>query len=742
MLLGNLSLSLALVFALFSATCFLRSARGDEKLLNLGRGAYCAFLFFSVLASAYLMYLFLAHRFEVAYVYGYSSSAEPFFYLVSGFWAGQEGSFLLWLFFGSLLGVLLISGRRKSALRTEESEIREGHVMFFYLLVQIFLLALLLKQSPFSLLPEVPPDGRGLNPLLRDFWMVIHPPVVFVGYAALAIPFAYAMSALTANQYRNWVRLTLPWAGFSCLTLGAGIFIGAYWAYTELGWGGYWGWDPVENASLVPWILSVAMIHGLVLERTRRIFRRTNLLLAILCFLLVIYATFLVRSGVLGDFSVHSFADLGITGYLLIFMIFFLLLSMGLYLARLSGIPRTKTSERILTTEFALFIGIILFSLSALLILLGISSPIISRIFGPASNVSIPYYVRTQLPLAILVCLGLGAVPFLGWKGSGLGEFIKNIRTALVAAIVLTILALVFGVRSSVHLICIFTALLALMSNLIVLVQRSTGRWSLFGGFLTHVGAGMLIVGIVTSSGYDTSEKINLPQGQTEEAFGYQFTYLGLESGSRSDRDALKIQVQKGGSSFLAKPKFYYSEYNQGIMRTPHIKINLLYDLYLSPLEHSQGEEADRNLFQITKGETLEREGYEITFMGFDMGSHAEAGQISVGAVLDVEKDGEKATLTPNQVMGGIEEGQIKRMVHLPGGEDHLVLERIDADRKMVALRLILEEEKTSEDLLVLSVEKKPLINLFWLGTVLLMLGLAVATYRRAKESRERPKES
>ena len=733
--LGNLSLSLALVFALLSATCFLRSARGDEKLLNLGRGAYFTFLFFTVFASGYLMYLFLAHRFEVEYVYGYSSSAEPFFYLVSGFWAGQEGSFLLWLFLGSLLGVFLMSGKRRPALYAKESGIREGHVMFFYLLVQVFLLVLLLKQSPFALLPEVPPDGRGLNPLLRDFWMVIHPPVVFVGYAALAIPFAYAMSALTANNYKGWVKLTLPWAGFSCLTLGAGIFIGAYWAYKVLGWGGYWGWDPVENASLVPWLLSVAMIHGLILERTRRIFRRTNLLLAILCFLLVVYATFLVRSGVLGDFSVHSFADLGITGYLLIFMVFFLFLSIGLYLVRLPGIPRTKTSERILTTEFALFIGIILFSLSALLILLGISSPIISRIFGPASNVSIPYYVRTQLPLAILVCLGLGTVPFLRWKGSGFGEFIKKIRPSLLAAVVLTMLAFVFGVRSPVHLVCILAALLALFSNLLVLVQRSKGGWKLIGGFLTHVGAGMLIVGIVYSSGYDRSEKINLPYGQTEEAFGYQFSYLGPENGSQSNQDALKIRVQKGGNSFLAKPKFYYSEYNQGIMRTPHIKINLLYDLYLSPLEHSQGEEAEGRLFSLGKGETAEKDGYTITFVDFEVGSHAQTGQISAGAILDVEKDGEKATLIPTQVMGGIEEGQIKRMVHLPGGEDHLVLEKIDADRKMVALRLVLEEERTSEDLLVLSVEKKPLINLFWLGTILVMLGLTIAAMRRFKES-------
>jgi cytochrome c-type biogenesis protein CcmF len=737
MLLGNLSLGLALVSALFSAAIFLRGAGGDEKLLRIGRKAYYAFMLFTVVASTYLMYLFFAHRFGVEYVYNYSSSAEPFFYLVSGFWAGQEGSFLLWLFLGSLLGVFIMSGKGKSALYSKGSGIREGHVMFFFLLVQIFLLVLLLKKSPFSLLPEIPPEGKGLNPLLKDFWMVIHPPVVFVGYAALAVPFAYALSALSANKYEDWVKLTLPWAGFSCLSLGAGIFIGAYWAYKVLGWGGYWGWDPVENASLVPWILSVAMIHGLILERTKRIFRRTNLLLAILCFLLVVYATFLVRSGVLGDFSVHSFADLGITGYLLIFMIFFLFLSFGLYLVRLSHIPLTKTSEKILTSEFALFISIILFALSALLILLGTSSPLISRIFGPPSNVGIPYYVRTQLPLAILVCLALGAAPFLGWRGSGLSEFMKDVRVSLLATIVLTTLAFIFGVRSPVYLICIFTALFALVSNLLVLARRSRGGWKLIGGFLAHVGAGMLVVGIITSSGYDRSEKINLPKGQAEEALGYQFTYLGTESRSPGDQDALKIKVQKGDRSFMAKPKFYFSEYNQGIMRTPHIKINPLYDLYLSPLEHGQGD-AEEDLFQIHKGEAIEKEGYVIRFIDFDLGSHSQAGQMSVGAILEVERDGEKVSLTPTMVMGGTEEDQIKRMVHLPGGADHLVLEKIDADRKIVTLSLVLEEEKTSEDLLVLSVGRKPLINLFWLGTILVMLGLTIATARRIKEVNSR----
>jgi cytochrome c-type biogenesis protein CcmF len=610
MLLGDLSLSLALVFALASAIFFLRGARGDEKLLNIGRKTYYAFFFFSFLASATLIYLFLAHRFQVEYVYDHSSLTEPFYYLISAFWAGQEGSLLLWLFLGSLLGIFVMSRRRRPTPAPNDSGIYEGYVMFFYVLIQIFFLAVLLKKSPFSLLPEAPADGKGLNPLLKDFWMVIHPPVIFVGYAALAAPFVHALAALVKNGYEGWTRFALPWAGFSCLSLGAGIFIGAYWAYKVLGWGGYWGWDPVENVSLVPWLLSIALIHGLILEKTQGVLRRTNLLLAILPFLLVIYATFLVRSGVLGEFSVHSFADLGLSAYLLTFLIFFAVLGLGLYLIRLSRIPRTETSKSILSGEFVVITSIVFLSFSALLILLGTSSPLITSIFGPASNVGTPYYVRTQIPLTILVLLLLGVVPFLSRRGLSLREFAESIRTPLVIAVLLTVLAFIFNVRSPVYLLCIFAGLLTFVGNSFALVKRSKGGLRFVGGFLTHVGVGIMLVGIVTSSGHDRSERINLSRNETGEAFGYRFTYLGMESSSLGEDGVLRIEVEKGEGRFVARPKYYFSEYNQGTMRTPHIKVNLLYDLYLTPLQHSQGEDKEGNLFQIRKGKTIEKRGH------------------------------------------------------------------------------------------------------------------------------------
>jgi cytochrome c-type biogenesis protein CcmF len=729
MLLGNLSLSLALLSALFSAFFFLMGGRGDEKLLEAGRRIYYLFFFFTFFASAYLLYLFLTHHFEVEYIYNHSSSDLPWFYLLSGFWAGQEGSFLLWLFLGGLLGIFIFSGRDKT-----KSDVYQGYTMFFYLLVQISLLVLLLKKSPFSLLPDFPPEGRGLHPLLQDFWMVIHPPVVFIGYAAVAIPFAYTLAALVKNRYEGWTRSVLPWVGFSCLSLGAGIFLGSYWAYKVLGWGGYWSWDPVENAPLIPWLLSIALMHGLLMEKTKGSMRRTNFLLAILPFLLILYGTFLVRSGVLEGFSVHSYAGLGISAYLMSFMIFFVLFSFGLLIFRLSNIRRVETTKNVLSSEFSMSVAIIFLCVSALLILLGTSSPLITSIFGPASNVDITFYVRTQIPLAIIVALVLGVVPFLSWNRTNWNELIKKISLPLLVAFLFTILAFILKVRFPIYLILMFVALLAFVSNLFLFIKKSKKGLKFAGGYLTHLGVGFLLMGILTSSGYSRSIKLNLPLNETKEAFGYKFTYLGTDRTSLSEKDALKVKVQKGDKNFIARPRFYYSEFTQGMLRHPHIKINPLNDLYLTPLKLSQGEGKEEPLFSLQKGETKNLKGYSIKFSDFDMTTHGKVDQVSVGAILEVERDNQKETLIPAITIGRTERDQDKNKVQLPGGGDYLILEKIDADRKMIDLSLTLGAEETSEDLLILNVSSKPLINLYWLGTVLILLGLVIATYRRTKE--------
>jgi cytochrome c-type biogenesis protein CcmF len=730
MLLGNLFLGLALLSAVFSALFFLKGARGNEKFLEVGRKVYYIFFFFVFLASAYLLYLFLTHNFRVEYVYSYSSSDLPWYYLVSGFWAGQEGSFLLWFFLGSLLGVFLLSGRDKTKL-----DIYRGYTMFFYLLVQIGLLVLLIKKSPFALLPNSPLEGRGLNPLLQDFWMVIHPPVVFVGYAAVAVPFAYALAALVKNRYEDWTRLVLPWVGFACLSLGAGIFLGSYWAYKVLGWGGYWGWDPVENASLIPWLTSIALLHGLLVEKNKGSLRRTNFILALLSFLLILYGTFLVRSGVLGEFSVHSFTDLGISAYLMWIMLFFTLFSLVLFVLRSSNIPQAETTKNILSREFLMLVGIILLCVSAVIILLGTSSPLITSVFGKASNVDLAFYIRTQLPLAIIVAFILGVVPFLSWRGLAGNEFIKMIWLPLALAFLLTVLAFILKVRSPIYLILIFVALLTFMGNLLIFFRKGNRGLKFIGGYLTHLGVGLMLIGILTSTGYSRSAKLTLPLNESKEAFGYKFTYTGIDSTSKDRKDALEVKVEKGDKNFVARPKFYYSEFTHGMLRHPSIKTNFLNDLYLAPLKFSKpGESEAESLLSLGKGETEKINGYDIKFVGFDMTTHNQVDQVTVGGILEVEKDDVKDTLVPVIAMGRTEGDQAKSEVQLPGGEDYLILKRIDADRKMIYFSLVLSAEETSGDLLILNVSKKPLINLFWLGTIVILLGLIIATYRRSKE--------
>ena len=297
--------------------------------LLLARRLYYAFTFSVILASVLLMSRLLTHDFRLSYVSSYSGRDLPFYYLFSTFWAGQEGSFLLWLFWGSIIGLFVLRSAKE----------QESPVMIVYVASFIGIVAILVKQSPFRFLGQIPPDGQGLNPLLQDPWMVIHPPVMFSGFASLSVPFAFAIAALWSKRWDGWVVRAMPWALFTFVTLGTAILMGGYWAYKTLGWGGYWAWDPVENTSLVPWLATVALVHGMFLQKAREKHRKINIILAILAFCCILYGTFLTRSGVLADFSVHSFIDLGITGWLVGIIMVFLVGGLALLAFRWKEIP-------------------------------------------------------------------------------------------------------------------------------------------------------------------------------------------------------------------------------------------------------------------------------------------------------------------------------------------------------------------------------------------------------------------
>jgi cytochrome c-type biogenesis protein CcmF len=402
---GDLLLKLAFTLSLASAALFLPALRGKK---TFGAGwAFAAQALALVAAAGLLWHYFLAHRFDYEYVARYSSRALPPPLALSASWAGQEGSILLWATLGALLGLALLW---QPGTLTRPA-------MFFTSVSQFFLLLLLLVKSPFARSHIIPPDGQGLNPPLEDPWMVIHPPVLFVGYAALATPFALAAAALVRQEYREWNRMVWPWALFALVSLGAGIALGGVWAYKVLGWGGYWGWDPVENASLVPWLVVAALLHGLLIQRTTGALARTNLLLALLAWGTVLGGTYLTRSGVLQDFSVHSFTDAGLNAPLSAFLLGSLLLGAGLLLARWGSVEARAANWMSLSRESALWLGMITVLVLTGLVAFGTTVPLLTRLAGAPASVQARFYHLISVPLGIALVLRAKSyvIAVFGW---------------------------------------------------------------------------------------------------------------------------------------------------------------------------------------------------------------------------------------------------------------------------------------------------------------------------------------
>ncbi len=736
---------LALAATLFSAWYYFKAEIGSNETpgkaaqkissttsLKLARLGFWIMTFFVILASIELFYLLLTHQFQVEYVYRYSSSDLPLGLLLSAFWAGQEGSFLLWALFTALLGIVFLKTARQY----------EGWGMFFFNIVQGFFLLILIKASPFSLLPQAPAEGAGLNPLLQNFWMVIHPPILFLGYAAATFPLLIALAALVKRQYDKWISQALPWTLFTAVTLGAGIIIGAFWAYEVLGWGGYWGWDPVENSSLIPWLTSLALLHGLVVERTQKLLKRTNLLLAIITFVLVIYATFLTRSGVLSDFSVHSFQNLGINAFLILFLLAILVPGLGLFLKRLKEIPSTPNKITTINRENGLILSLYLFLGSALFTFLGTSSPILTGILGNPSQVHISYYNKVNLPFGIAMAFILGIVPFLMWTKKN-GNLLRKLLIPGTLAVISMASAFYMGLHSFSLVLFIGSAVFAFATNGIVLFQKWRNSWQNTGAPLAHLGLGMMFVGIVVSGTFAKKEIVALNPDKPLTVLGHQFLYKGVTHQS-DHKDIINIQVSSGNSEYTATPRLYFSRYSQGMMHEPYVERGVLQDLYISPLERKQiaGVNSGSTIV-LKKGEKQQVGGYLIQFERFEMGSHSDGTGMKVAAILDITVHGNTFTVAPAMVFKG--DYRESEPVNLPvkagndGTHPTVILSQINADEGSV--ELVLKSFATTEsaadaptEQLIVEISKKPFMNVLWLGAVLIVLGTGIALQRRLNE--------
>jgi cytochrome c-type biogenesis protein CcmF len=750
---GSILVKISFLACLLAVVYYYRAHRtGMASSGSAGRGLYHVSIVSIILASALHLVNILTHAFQYTYVWSYSSVELPTPLLISTFYAGQEGSFLLWTLFTALIAIFLINYTRKMGY--------EHEVMFAFGLIQLSLLLMLLVKSPFTFIWEtwpgevevgaIPANGRGLNPLLQNYWMVIHPQVLFSGFSAMGVPYAFAIAAMMRRDFTNWIRPATPWLVYGAMVLGLGIMMGGFWAYETLGWGGYWGWDPVENSSLVPWLFAVATIHTMLSQRKSGAYVRTNIALSMLCFIFVLYSTFLTRSGVLGDTSVHSFVDPGMWAYWLLIIILssFTLFGFGMLYRRRKEIPLPTTKHETVSREFALFLGSAALAAAAILISVGTSAPIITGIVqGKVTAVDISYYSSTTLPLGIAIGLLSGIGQLLWWTRSRKEELLKSLAVPITLALIGTIVLVFLGLDDFQVALFVFGAAFSLFANLEVGRRIVKGNPKYAGGAITHVGLAIMFLGFVSSSVYDNKETVSLRKGKQSDVLGYHLTYKGY-SPIDHEKFAFHVEVEHAGKTATISPIMYQSSFTKGMMRNPDIMNLITRDFYLAPLSLEEGDVASPSTFKLKKGEVATVDGIGFKFVDFDFPDMEKAAmledrKVRIGAIVEVEGGGKRTeVITPARVFEG------SNVTELPAdyaGEYQVAMvsmapNREDRSQSTVELRITKGDKgqtvDSDQEILVVEASVKPYINLVWNGVIIIIVGFLVTIVRRAQEAR------
>jgi len=774
---GSILVKVGFAAALASAVLYYWNARKHSgRELLLARAAFHTSVVSLMTAAAYLLYLILTHQFQYTYVWNYSSTDLPLSLLISTLYAGQEGSFTLWALYTAVIGVFLMTYTSRKGYESE--------VMSVYSLILSFLMLMLVVKNPFALIwntfpndliqtGPIPPgmanvvildaanqiwarfpvEGKGLNPLLQNYWMVIHPQILFMGFSAMAVPYALAIGGLWKRDYSSWIRVSTPWSVFGAMVLGTGIILGGYWAYETLGWGGFWGWDPVENSSLVPWLVCVASIHTALTQRKSGSFVRTNFALSLLTFITVLYSTFLTRSGILGETSVHSFVDPGMWVYwlLLAFILLFGGIGFGLLFIRMREMPKVQVEHSLLSRDFALFLGASALTFVALFVLVGTSSPIITSIAkGKASAVDIQYYVKTNLPLGIVITLLSGLGQLLWWKSSRVMSLLRRLLVPAVVGVGVTTIVLLLGWEEPLILLFVFCSGFSLAANVQVAQEIYVGNPKFAGGAIAHIGIAVMCIGFVTSERYDSKRTVSLEKDKPVEALGYRLTYEGYKP-VENGKFGFVVAVEKDGKSREVAPVMYFSEFTQSVMRHPDLINYLSRDFYVAPLSLEEAtDETKEQTIELAKGSNVAVGPLSLSFVDFDFsnfqkGAMLEGKGFEIRAVIRVEegKGKENITLVMKQGPEGVEFPSVQYKTTDGKTIDLRIAQvkpdRDDRDKSKVEVAVKLPPDaagatRKGETLLV-EASVKPYINLVWVGTVTLVVGFLLTIVRRIKEA-------
>lgn len=556
--LGVIALVLALGFSGYTLlAAVLGAVRAFPPLVASARRGVLAVMVLLLLASAALAMSFLSHDFAVVYVANQSNRSMPWYFVAAAFYSGQEGSLLYWALLLSIFATLFVltSRRAPAALVPYVIATLMGIELFF-------VLTLVTVSSPFVRFSHAPADGAGLNPLLRDPGMLIHPPTLLMGFMSFSLPFACAVAAMiTGRLDGEWLRTIRRWmlAAWSIQT--AGLLLGMWWSYHVLGWGGYWEWDPVENAALFPWLLATAFLHSSMVQERRGMLKVWNLGLVIAAFALSIFGTFEVRSGLIS--SVHSFAYSPIGGYFLAFLCVVVLFSLGLFLWRLPVLRPEQDFDSLLSREGSFLLNNFLLVGITAATLWGTLFPLVSQAFAHLSQtVGAPFYNQVDGPLCAVLLLAMGLGPLLAWRRTSSHVLWRNLLTPTLLAAACALLLLLCGLRDVAatmsFTICAFTGTAVLyelwrgmrvrhrhgepyLLALILLIQRYRRR---YGGYIVHLGLILLAAGIVGSHAFQQETDANLSSGQSLAIGNYRLVYFGNADVTYPDVETIAAQLQ------------------------------------------------------------------------------------------------------------------------------------------------------------------------------------------------------
>lgn len=562
-IIGYASLQLALVISLYAVLAsIVAQVKGFKELAESALRAIQAVAFLTTAASISLVYLLIRRDFTILYVVRHTSTTLSPLYAFSAFWAGQEGSLLLWLWLLSLFTLLV-------SIKQEEEK---NYVLAVLATVEAFFaLILAFLSNPFAPAPHPFAEGMGLNPLLENFSMVIHPPTIFAGYAGLTIPFAYAIAYLLAGKpIEEMVRKVRVWAIVAWAFLGAGIIIGGWWAYIELGWGGYWAWDPVENSSLIPWLTATAFLHSAVVTERRHHLKGWSFLFIVLSFLLCLFATFVTRSGFIQ--SVHAFAESPLGSYFLAFIAFWAFLAWMVALKRRAVFSGNGPESQLLSRDTAFHLLNWLFLGEAVVLLLGVTFPALSHfLYRREAEVGVSFYHRAFMPLAALIIILMGLCIGLSWRTTTLRPWLRRLIFPAIGGFLGNLIPLIVGER---NLFPLLSWGIVGFAGAGVVQELAKGLWDFwqkrriiprpYGGYLVHAGVILLALGVVGSSFYKTEVFVSLKPGETVEIGRYTLKYVGYHHESLPMKDRFRAEVEVyGGNRLLGKiypeKNFHYS---------------------------------------------------------------------------------------------------------------------------------------------------------------------------------------